>query len=133
MTYGIFLTRLQSSLSFVATIQILGVLADRLFRCITEGRWRAPWSRGHSPHVLYIPMLHDPIHDAVVSICSRVRYVSAHSSSREHEGTVTHPVWSHLTLSNRSSRAIRKARRYFGPSFSSSAMTQSVMVGMTLA
>ncbi len=45
----------------------------------------------------------------------------------------THPLWSHRTLSNLSSRAIRSASRYLGPSFSSSLMTQSVMVGMTLA
>lgn len=43
------------------------------------------------------------------------------------------PLWSHLILSNRGSLATRRARRYFWPSFSSSASTQSVITGMHLA
>ena len=43
------------------------------------------------------------------------------------------PVWSHLSLSNRGSFAIRKASRYFGPNFSNSANTQSVIIGIHFA
>lgn len=40
------------------------------------------------------------------------------------------PLWSHCNLSHRSSRAICKAILYFGPSFSNSAITQDVMIGV---
>lgn len=40
------------------------------------------------------------------------------------------PLWSHFKRSNFSSLAICSAMRYFGPSFSNSAMTQSVIIGV---
>ena len=39
------------------------------------------------------------------------------------------PLWSHCRRSHRSSRAILRAMRYLGPSFSNSAMTQVVIIG----
>ncbi len=87
----------------------------------------------------YVPVLHDTVDDAVIGVdtSTHVRALDqdyARRAGREIRGLpATHPLWSHLRRSHRSSRAMRSAMRYRGPSRSSSLMTQSVMMGFTLA
>lgn len=60
-------------------------------------------------------------------------YILCLSTRSTRQSSAYTPLWSQRSRCQRSSRAIFSAMRYLGPSFSSSAMTQAVMVGVHFA